>query len=236
MVDDESNNRQNLRNMLHKFCTEINVMGLAKNIKEAENLINTTSPEVVFLDIEMPGGNGFDLLAKVKVDFKVIFVTAYDEYALKAIKFSALDYLLKPIDRQDLIQAVKRLKEEHLGLDLRLENLKNYLNNQDNKIALSLADEIRLISLQDIIRIQADNNYCKFFLKNKEEILTSKNLGFYYDLLKSQDFIRIHQSHIINKNMLEKYVKREGGYVQLTNGDQIPISRSNRDVVLKLFQ
>ncbi len=235
VVDDEHNNRENLIAMLAKYCPQINVLGEAANVSEAQYLIKTTSPEVVFLDIEMPGGNGFSLLNAHRVPFKVIFVTAYDAYALKAIKFSALDYLLKPIDRQELVQAVSRLETTSVHQDERFQNLGAFLNQEEKKIALSLTDEIRLVPLRDIVRLQADNNYCRFHLSSGEEIITSKNLGYYYDLLKEQDFLRVHQSHLVNKQKLERYVKRDGGYLVLSNGHEVPVSRTQRQRVSQLF-
>ncbi len=236
VVDDEPNNRQNLVTMLAKHCPQINVLGEAANVREAQHLIKTASPEVVFLDIEMPGGNGFTLLESGDLPFKVIFVTAYDAYALKAIKFSALDYLLKPIDRQELIEAVNRLENaESKNQAQRVQNLGAFLSHEEKKIAISLSDEVRLIPLKEIVRLQADNNYCKFILASGEEVLTSKNLGYYYDLLKDQNFSRVHQSHLVNTQKLERYIKRDGGYLVLSNGDQVPVSRTQREQVGKLF-
>lgn len=235
VVDDEPNNRQNLVTMLEKHCSQINVLGEAANVKEAQHLLKTTSPEVVFLDIEMPGGNGFTLLGSGEIPFQVIFVTAYDAYALKAIKFSALDYLLKPIDREELIEAVSRLDTVAPQHVEQVQNLGAFLNQEEKKIAISLIDDIRLVPLKDIIRLQADNNYCKFYLATGETILTSKNLGYYYDLLKDQNFSRVHQSHLVNIHKLERYVKKDGGYLVLSNGDEVPVSRTQREQVSKLF-
>lgn len=234
VVDDELNNRQYLISMLIKFCPEVNVLGEASSIQEAKRLINTTSPEVVFLDIEMPGGNGFKLLED-QVDFKVIFVTAYDAYALKAIKFSALDYLLKPIDKGELQAAVAKLEnEDHAQEKSKLENLGSFLNHGVQRIALHLQEEIRLIEVDKIIRIQADNNYCIFHLED-ERIVVSKHLGFYYDLLKDSGFLRTHQSHLINKRYIERYLKKDGGALVLSTGESVPVSRSQRENILKIF-
>ena len=236
IVDDEYHNRQNLLTMLARHCPQINVLGEASNVKEAKHLIKTTLPEVVFLDIEMPGGNGFTLLESGKLDFKVVFVTAYDAYALKAIRFSALDYLLKPIDKQELVSAVERIASaDRDKQEEKVQNLGAFLNQEEKKIALSLLDEIRLVPLNKIIRLQADNNYCCFHLDSGEEVITSKNLGHYYDLLKEHDFIRVHQSHLVNKQKLERYIKKDGGYLVLSNGDQVPVSRTQREQVGKLF-
>ncbi|MCE7996659.1 MAG: response regulator transcription factor [Roseivirga sp.] len=236
IVDDETNNRENLQHLLVKHCPGIEITGQAASVAEAIHLIKTTSPEVVFLDIEMPGGNGFSLLEKLQpIDFQVIFVTAFDSYALNAIKFSALDYILKPIDKEELIGAVAKLKPAKSDQQSQLSNLNDFLKGGTRKIALNLSDEIRLVELAKIIRIEADNNYCSFVLSQNETVLVSKHLGHFYEILKHQGFARVHQSHLINQQYLEKYVKRDGGYLVLTNGDQVPVSRTQKEHVLKLF-
>ena len=235
IVDDEANNRENLVGLLAKHCPGIEVLAQAASVSEAAVLCEKLQPEVVFLDIEMPGGNGFGLLEKLApVPFKVIFVTAYDAYALEAIKCSALDYVLKPIDKNELIKAVAKLEPREQQQD-RLHNLGEFIQGGEKKMALSLTDEIRLVKLGEIIRIEADNNYCHFHLVNEEEVLVSKHLGHYYDLLKGLGFVRVHQSHLINRNFIERFVKRDGGYLVLSNGDQVPVSRTQREHVIALF-
>ncbi|GAB5524123.1 MAG: LytTR family DNA-binding domain-containing protein [Roseivirga sp.] len=236
IVDDEPNNRENLRHLLIHHCPDIEILGEAASVAEAMHLIKRVSPEVVFLDIEMPGGDGFSLLEKLQpIHFQVIFVTAFDSYALNAIKFSALDYILKPIDKDELTGAVAKLKTLKNNQQPQLSNLNNFLKGETRKIALNLSDEIRLVELSNIIRIEADNNYCRFVLKSDETVLVSKHLGHFYDILKNQGFARVHQSHLINKACLEKYVKKDGGYLVLNNADQVPVSRSQKEHVLKLF-
>jgi len=190
----------------------------------------------VFLDIEMPGGNGFTLLEHFSgSDFQIIFVTAYDSYALKAIKFSALDYLLKPIDKDELVEAVNKLELQGTSESSKLQNLGNFLNGEAKKIALNLADEVRLIDIDRIIRLEADNNYSTFILKGGERIIVSKTLGHFYDLLKGQGFSRVHQSHLINQKHLDRYVRKDGGYLVMENQDQVPVSRTQKQHVAKLF-
>jgi len=236
LVDDEQHNRQNLSALLTKHCPEIVVLGEAASVPEAFQLINSAKPEVVFLDIEMPNANGFALLELFEeLPFKVVFVTAYDAYALKAIKFSASDYILKPIDHSELRNAVENLLEESTPTELNRQSLDSFLNQEEKKIALTLSDEIRLISLAHIVRIEADNNYAKFHLDNGEEVLVSKHLGFYYEIIKDFGFMRVHQSHLINQKFVDRYVKRDGGYLQLTNGHQVPISRTQKENLLKWF-
>ncbi len=236
VVDDELNNRENLRRLLVKHCPQIEVLGEAASVREAISQCQRLKPEVVFLDIEMPGGNGFRLIEKLApVPFQVIFVTAYDAYALDAIKCSALDYVLKPIDKDELVKAVSKLDSVPQKQDHQLENLGTFLEGGQKKLALSLADEIRLVKLNDILRIEADNNYCHFVLAGGESVMVSKHLGHYHDLLKNMGFTRVHQSHLINRQFIERYVKRDGGHLVLTNGDNVPVSRTQREHVIQLF-
>ena len=236
IVDDEPNNRENLARLLTRHCPSIEVMGQAASVAEAIALCRQKKPEVVFLDIEMPGGNGFTLIEKLApVPFKVIFVTAFDAYALDAIKCSALDYVLKPIDKDELIKAVAKLQPSEHPQTNQLNNLGSFLQGGQKKLALSLADEIRLVKLQDIIRIEADNNYCQFVLEGNEQVIVSKHLGHYYDLLKGMGFTRVHQSHLINRQYIESYVKRDGGHLVLSNGDIVPVSCTQREHVIRLF-
>lgn len=236
IIDDERNNRENLHHLLVKHCPSIEVLGEAASTTEALRIIRNMAPQVLFLDIEMPGGNGFDLLSKLG-DFKgqVIFVTAYDSYALDAIKFSALDYILKPIDRQELIRAVSKLDNVQQQSPEQINNLSDFLSGHKKRIALNLADEIRFITLDQLVRIEADNNYCHFHMADGEKILCSKHLGHFYEILKSQKFSRVHQSHLINRKYLERFVKRDGGYLVLSNGHQVPVSRTQREHVIGLF-
>ncbi|MFY0591542.1 LytR/AlgR family response regulator transcription factor [Roseivirga sp.] len=236
IVDDELNNRENLFGLLSKYCPKIEIIGQASSVVEAKTLINTTSPEVVFLDIEMPGANGFSLLEHFpNQNFQVIFITAYDSYALKAIKFSALDYILKPIDKEELIGAVEKIKSLTENDNRKLKNLGHFLNGETKKIALSLIDEVRLIDIDKIVRIEADNNYSTFVLQHGERIIVSKNLGHFYDLLKDHGFSRVHQSHLINQKFLERYVRKDGGYLVMENQDEVPVSRTQKQNVAKLF-
>lgn len=239
IIDDEANNRENLKYLLKQHCPKIDLLGEASSASEGINLIKNTKPDVIFLDIIMPEQSGFDLLkALYPFNFKVIFVTAHDSYALNAIKFSALDYILKPLDKEELVNAVKRLeatvKEQPKG---QVEILNQFFSNDNKqkKIALKLIDEVRLVPLEQIIRCEADNNYTLFTLKNGEKIMVSKNIGYYDKLLHPVNFMRTHQSHLINKEHISKFVKRDGGYLEMVNGDIIPISRSNKTKVNTFF-
>ena len=183
------------------------------------------------------GGSGFDLLKKIdQIDFKVIFVTAYNSYALKAIKFSALDYILKPIDPEELIEAVDKLDQlryQNESLDLLRENL---TDQGSGKIALHTQDEIHFVEIGDIVRLEASANYTKLFLSDKSTLLLSKNLGFYEKLLQDSSFFRSHQSHLINLDYAAKYVKKDGGYLLMTDDQIVPVSRLKKEEIKILFR
>ena len=236
IIDDEQNNRENLYHLLIKHCPSMEVLGQAASATEGIHLIKKFQPEVVFLDIEMPGGNGFKMLEKLQpIEFQVIFVTAFDTYALNAIKFSALDYILKPIDKNELIEAVAKVENTNKPKTAQLSNLNTFLKGGQQKIALSLADEIRLIELNQIVRIEADSNYCEFKLLDGESIIVSKHLGYYYEILRTKGFIRVHQSHLVNQKFIERYVKKDGGYLVLSNKSEVPVSRTQKENILKFF-
>lgn len=236
VVDDEQGNRELLNAMLLKHCVQIEKISLAQSVAEAEQFLKQEQFDVVFLDIEMPKENGFDLLNKLRnIDFKIIFVTAYDAYALKAIKYSALDYLLKPVDKEELVTAIGKLDflaSQKAQLDLLSHNLKN---EEDRRIALATQDEVLFVRLSDIIRFQAEANYTQVYLKDEEPILLSGNIGHFEKLMNDQRFYRSHQSHLINRNYIKKYVKKEGGYFVMADKSQVPISRLKREEVKTLF-
>ena len=236
IVDDEQGNRELLTSMLLKHCTQIEKISSAKSVAEAEKILKKGEVDVVFLDIEMPRENGFDLLNKFKeINFKIIFVTAYDAYALKAIKYSALDYLLKPVDKKELIEAVNKLdslESQKAQLDLLSYNLQN---EEDRRIALATQDEVLFVKVSNIIRLQAEANYTKVYLETEEPVLLSGNIGHFEKILNDQRFYRSHQSHLINMKHVKKFVKKEGGYFVMADKSQVPVSRLKREEVKRLF-
>lgn len=236
LIDDEAGNRELLTGLLRMHCPAIDGIEEAASSKEALDKIKKLKPDVVFLDIEMPGGSGFDFLNELdEIDFKIIFVTAYDAYALKAIKYSALDYLLKPVDPKELIEAVFKLDEtfkQKEKIDLLNFNL---ANEEDRRIALATQDEIIFARVNEIVRLQAEANYTKVFLEHDPPILLSGNLGFFEKLLKDQRFFRTHQSHLVNMKHVKKYVKTEGGYFLMDDLSQVPIARMKREEMKRLF-
>lgn len=237
LVDDESANLKNLEVLLAKYCREVKVVGVAKQVEEAVEIINLHRPDLLFLDIQMGKSTGFDLLSLLEdKSFEVIFVTAYDQYGIQAVKFAALDYLLKPIIPDELINAVIKA-ESRIRNKIQNEQL-NFLLKQFKspevlvqKIALPQHNEIRYVPINEISRCEADNTYTFFFLATGDKILISKPLKEYSDLLKPHGFLRTHQSHLINPSFVVSWLKEDGGVLLMKNGDKIPVSKPNRESV-----
>ncbi|MCX2582361.1 LytR/AlgR family response regulator transcription factor [Pedobacter sp. MR22-3] len=237
LVDDEMANLENLQALLMKNCPQVKVVSISSNIDDAFEQINLHRPDLLFLDIQMGKNTGFDLLNKlIEKPFEVIFVTAYDNYGIQAVKFAALDYLLKPVDPDELVAAVIKA-EARIANKINGEQL-NFLLNQIKrseqnipKIALPQQHEIRYVSVDDIVRCVADNTYTFFHLSNGEQILISKPLKEYADLLKPQGFVRAHQSHLVNPKFVKSWLKEDGGLLLMSNGDKIPVSKPNREMV-----
>lgn len=242
IIDDEQNNIDNLSILLLQHCPEIEIAGTALNATEGEKIILQQKPDLVFLDIQMPNINGFDLLAKFKQpQFEVIFVTAFDKYGIQAVKFAALDYLLKPINISELKDAVSRAivkcsnKQQNLQLENLMRLLKNSQQKDEHRIALSDAKETRFVKTTEIIRCESNNNYTIFYLANAEKITTSKPIFEYEEMLQDYGFIKCHQSHLVNKKYIRSWVKEEGGYLLLEDKSQIPVSRQKRDQIKQML-
>ncbi|MEM6722941.1 MAG: LytTR family DNA-binding domain-containing protein [Bacteroidota bacterium] len=237
LVDDEVGNLELLAALIGEHCPHIKQVFLAKTVKEAKRRLVEQAIDVVFLDVELVGETGFDLLNQLEhITFKIIFVTAYDAYALKAIKYSALDYLLKPVDPAELIHAVQKLVE-HQSQERQLELLSYNLNHQEERrIALSTKEEIHFVWVKDIIRLEAAANYTRVFRLGDTPLLLSGNIGHYERLLQDAQFYRPHQSHLIQLRHIKKYVKSEGGYFLMLDDAQVPIARLKREEVKRLLQ
>lgn len=242
LIDDEISNLENLRTLLNKHCPQVSIMATAQNVTDAVDVIEKYLPDLVFLDIQMGKRTGFDLLRLVQTqNFEVIFVTAYDQYGIQAVKFAALDYLLKPIDIEELINAVSKA-ESKLSTQIRtsqLDFLMQQLKKPDanmSKIALQMQSEIRYVALSEIIRCEADNTYTHFYLSGSEKILVSKPLKEYADLLKPNGFLRTHQSHLVNPKYVKSWLKEDGGVLLLSSEEKIPISKPNKDNVRKALR
>lgn len=234
IVDDEEFARSSLYFLLQENCENIHISGIAKSVAEARQLLINNQIDLIFLDIAMPGENGFELIPQAQISKShVIFTTAYDQYALRAIKANALDYLLKPIDIDELKLAVEKagkyiaLNQKEQNRNENLQNLAVHLSerNEIRKISLPNGQGYSLINIDDIIHIEADSNYSIFHLANKENITVSKVLKEYEEILPEQQFVRIHKSSIVNLNYLKEYNSRNGMEVILKNGEKIAVSR-----------
>ncbi|MEM6802230.1 MAG: LytTR family DNA-binding domain-containing protein [Bacteroidota bacterium] len=237
LVDDESGNRENLRSLLESYCPQIEIMAEADSAVSAMDVIQEHKPQLLFLDIEMPNGNGFDLLSRLdRIDFEIIFVTAFNKYALKAIKFCALDYILKPIDILDLKSAVQKAEKRVLEQN-QSQSWQVFLDNQKSqnnpKIALPSGNQIDYIPIAEIIRCRGEGNYTHFHLQTGKALMVSKTLKEFEELLKEHRFIRVHQSHLINVRFVKSYVKSDGGYLRMEDQSEIPISRQRKEYVLE---
>lgn len=239
IVDDELGARESLSKMLEKNCKNIEVVAKADNMMNAFIEITNHQPDLVFLDIEMPNGNAFDLLEKFKeINFNIIFVTAYDHYAIKAIKFSAIDYILKPVDPEELISAVSRFESQHEtknSLDKKFKTLLSNVKpeNKLKKVGIPDGDGLIFINLADIIRCDSDGNYTYFLLTSGKKIVASRTLGEYEQMFAEDNFFRVHRSHLINLEHVKKYIKGEGGYVVMSDNSQVEVSRRNKNEFLE---
>lgn len=241
LVDDEQASRITLKNYLEKYCPSVELLGEAENINEAYRLINRLQPQLVFLDVEMPFGNAFDLLEQFdSLNFEVIFVTAFSKYALEALNLSASNYLLKPLEISALIDAVEKVNEtvnekaQVKTSNILLENL-NIENKQLKKMVLPMLDGFEVVILKDIVRCEANDNLSNIYLSDGTKRTVCRTLKFYEDVLKDYDFIRIHKSHLINVNTVKQYKKGKGGEVLLNNGTELPVSASKKEGFLKRF-
>ena len=235
IIDDEQNNILNLKHLLSVYCSDIEVLGCADSAKSGYELATIVKPDLVFLDIEMPKEDGFDFLKKFKtnIQFEVIFVTAFNHYAIKAIKFNALDYILKPIDKVELIDSTNKIKQRFKKNSLSrinnefIQNIKPNFN--PTQIALSSADKIQFFEIDEIIHCQGESNYTRFYIKDSPDFLVSKPLSEYENLLEGHGFCRVHKSHLVNLAKIKSFIKNEGGYLKMVNGNSVPVSRRKKE-------
>ena len=249
LIDDEPNCIGTLELLLKKYVPDIEISDTCKNGMEGISAIEKYQPHLIFLDIAMPKMNGFEMLAQIdSPEFEIIFTTAYDEYALKAFKVSAVDYLLKPIDKDELLASIEKVRRK-IVLKTKAENPQPYpeqwhlfLENitQQNapfpNIALPTFDGFEMIVAKDILYIEADGNYSTFYMREGRKILISRTLGEMEKVLSLYSFIRLHHSHLVNMTEIAKYVKGEGGYVILKNGQNINVSRRKKSELLKALK
>lgn len=237
IVDDEKKNRESLKKLLNEYCPSVNVLGEAESVNEALIFLKNHKPQLVFLDVEMPNGSGFDLLRQIeKIDFKIIFVTAHSHYAIKAIRFSAIDYLLKPVDTDDLIDAVKNASNEaHINHQVQYKGLlSNLKNTTTQKLAIPIKDGFTFLAPEDIIRLQADGTYTHIFT-NGEKYTGTKNIKEYEQLLSDNNFFRSHNSHLINLKHVKKFSRVDGYFVQMSDSSVAEISRRKKEEFIELM-
>lgn len=240
IIDDEIANIDNLKYLISQYCKNVNVVGAASNTSDGKEFLLRNKIDILFLDIQLPDKSGFDLLTELRdYNFQIIFVTAFESYAIRAIKFSALDYLLKPINIDDLKQAVNKAQNNFSkqNSDIQLSALQSYFKEKNSKlknIALQLNNEVRLVKLLDIVYCQSENNYTIFYLTTGEKLIVSKGLYEFDALLSDSGFIRCHQSYLMNAEYV-KSLHRDGGsyYIETTFTQTIPVSRAKKDDVDK---
>lgn len=237
IVEDESSSREILRNYLAKYCKTVDVLGEAASVKEAIKILAQTKPDLVFLDVEMPFGNAFDLLDQLPDrSFETVFVTAYNSYALEALNNHAAYYLMKPINIDELIKAVSyvtEIKEKENILEDRI--LKSIMNRAEGKITLPQQDGFQVLNVSDILYCKADDNYTEIYLENKK-LLVSKTLKYFEEALADYAFARIHKSYLVNVNEVIKYRKGKGGSVIVSNGKELLVSASKKRQLLSYFE
>jgi two-component system, LytTR family, response regulator len=240
IVDDELSPREQSKRLLAEFFPEITVCAEAENVNAAYEAILIHQPDVVLLDVDMPDGTAFDLLKRLpQIIFNIIFITAHEKYALQAIKFSALDYLLKPYTSGDFVEAIRKAQRKEEAEDSSLKFnalLQNFQHQQPSKIVLRTSDSIHVVQLNEIIRLQADGAYTTFYVLNRKPIVVSKNLKEYDNLLENSGFIRTHQSHLVNSRYIVCFHKTDGGSLGLTDKTQVPVASRYKEKVLQAIE
>lgn len=239
IIEDEQKSMEMLAGIIQKNCPDLTIVGLARNVKEGVEMIESLKPELVFLDISMPDGSGFDLLEKVSGHkFELIFATASDQHAIRAIKYSACDYLLKPIDIEELKEAVNKVVQKKRSSP-NMENLQfliQHLKKADEnfqKITLPTGNAYEIVNIKDIVRCEADGSYTTFYLSDKRKLMISVGLKHYEELLPENDFIRVHHHHLINMNHVVRFLKEDGGYAIMSDGSKIEISRRKKETFME---
>jgi two-component system LytT family response regulator len=241
IVDDEKHCREVLALLLQKHCPKVTIQAVCSDAAAALKELSARQPDVLFLDIEMPDMNGFELLEKIsEPNFEIIFTTAYNEYAIKAIKHSALDYLLKPVDKDELILSIKKAQKAKSNKSgARVESLLEILHGKKSlrRFGVSTLEGLIMVNIDDIIFCESDSAYCKLFFREQlKPMVITKTLKEVEEVLQGNDFCRIHHSYVINMKFVERYIRGEGGEVVMMNGAHLPISRTRKQDFLNLFE
>lgn len=239
IVDDVAQARTTLKEDLATYCPNIKIIGEADGVVSASKLLNKIKPDVVFLDIQLQDGTGFDILEILgDISFQVIFTTASDEFAIKAFKFSAVDYLLKPVDPDELILSVQKISKVNHSTQENYDLLLNTVKEQSTpkRLALHTLEKIHVTEIADIVRCESNGNYTTFYFKGGHKLLVTKTLKEYDQMLSEYQFARVHQSHLINAQQIKEFVKIDGGYLVMRDGSRIPVSLRKKSVVMKLLE
>lgn len=240
IIDDIEQARITLKKDLQVYASDVEIIGEANGVIEGAKLLKNTMPDILFLDIQMQDGSGFDLLDILKdINFKIIFITASDAHAIKAFRYAAIDYLMKPVDPDELKSALQKYREhqpnENENYKLLNETLKN-TQKPHERLALHTQDKIHIVNILDIIRCESNVNYTEFHFSNGKKFLVTKTLKEFEDLLNDQGFYRVHQSHLVNTKYIKEFVKTDGGYLIMTDGCNVPVSSRKRPEVVKMLE
>lgn len=246
LIDDDANLRNGMKSLLERYAPDFRILGEADSVESGIKAMDALRPQVVFLDIQLADGTGFDILEQLaqkhgKSGAHIVFITAHEQYAIQAFRFSALDFLLKPVDPEELEKVIDKIRgvvsknEGFAHIDLLLENIRKKVDNF-KRIALSTSEGIHLFEVADIIRCESEDNYTKFHIRGNKPILISKTLKEYEDMLTEHGFERIHQSHLINLSYLKSYIKKDGGYVIMSDGSHLPISQRKKERLQELLK
>ncbi|GAB4022809.1 LytR/AlgR family response regulator transcription factor [Spirosoma koreense] len=240
IIDDEKHCRDVLTLLLKRYCPTVQILATCANGTEGQTAIETLHPDLVFLDIEMPGMSGFDMLEACHYsDFRVIFTTAFNEYAIKAIRHNALDYILKPVDKDELVQAVAKAQQElATQMPTQIEQFLGYLQSQraGGRIALPTMEGLQIIHSEEIYYCESDGGYTRFALKNGHIILISKTLKEVEEVLETKGFCRVHHSYLINLRYVQRYIRGDGGEVVMANNKTLPVSRNKKQEFLSMLE
>ncbi len=240
IIDDIEQARVTLKKDLQVYAPDVQIIGEANGVVEGAKLLKNTKPDILFLDIQMQDGSGFDLLDILKeINFKIIFITASDAHAIKAFRYAAIDYLLKPVDPDELLHALKKFREQQLNENEKYQLLNETLKNTQKvheRVALHTQDKIHIVNIRDIIRCESNVNYTEFHFSNTKKLLVTKTLKEFEDLLSDQGFYRVHQSHLVNTRFIKEFVKTDGGYLMMTDGCNVPVSTRKRPEVMKMLE
>ena len=239
LIDDIEQARITLKRDLQEYAPEIEVIGEASGVVEGAKLLRKVQPDIVFLDIQMQDGSGFDLLDVLpEIPFKIIFITASDAHAIKAFRYAAIDYLLNPVDPDELTQALARFKEQQTDEQAKYKLLNDSLKNHhkpSERLALHSQDKIHIVSIAEIVRCESSVNYTIFYFADNKEMVVTKTLKEFEDLLSEQKFFRVHHSHLVNARYIREFVKSEGGHLIMQNGAMVPVSTRKRAEVIKML-